>query len=293
MRSKKYLIHYGVPHGKGPTGRGSGRYPFGFRKNKEKDWGTKLKDQNGEKVLKKGSVVKRISTTVKDTTRDDKKYVSINEKDNSKWEKYLGERYSKPAGVPTYIQTYKVKRDLKVMTAEQQGEKYIELLKNNDAFRNTSVNEFGYINYLGGHKIKDNPNNLTNQDQREVISRHIALQSRTGKAFINEVLKENKYGALVDVYGKDMAQDSLIILNARKNLKRSKKDLDLTKTTKDIIKKYHGDDWENEMKRTLSGKDEKEPFPTPKRLAKKAKIALRNKKEARRNQKRYERESNK
>lgn len=28
-----YLSHYGVPHGKGPSGRGSGRYPFGFRKN--------------------------------------------------------------------------------------------------------------------------------------------------------------------------------------------------------------------------------------------------------------------
>lgn len=109
----EYLIHYGVPHGKGPTGRGSGRYPWGFRKSKESltpakkrrikkiyskerriSYDQKLADQekssiaksgikkgkNGDDIISKGTVLGRLSDSNKESL-DRRKYVYVTKTD--------------------------------------------------------------------------------------------------------------------------------------------------------------------------------------------------------------------
>lgn len=69
-------------------------------------WGVRrFQNYDGTPILKKGTIVKRVSTSRDDPTYDNKKYVSINQEDHSKWEAYIGEAYVK-RNIATWTQTY-------------------------------------------------------------------------------------------------------------------------------------------------------------------------------------------
>lgn len=202
-------------------------------------WGVRrFQNYDGTRILKKGTTVKRVSVNKEDRVNDDKKYVSINPKDHKKWEDYMGKgyRYNR---MPTFIQTYDVTKDLKVMTAKQQGKKYIDMLKKDEAFKNLSIDEFGKIKNFGP-RISRNTLLSKTSNNAEIVSRHIAKQTETGKAFIKEVIKE--YDALYDTHGTNLSKNPVIVLNSSKNLKRSG-NVELTPETKAMLKSLYGSRW--------------------------------------------------
>lgn len=63
---------------------------------KGQKWGVRrFQNKDGSPILKKGTVVKRVSLTRDDPTYDNKKYVSINQEDHDKWDDYIGGAYVK------------------------------------------------------------------------------------------------------------------------------------------------------------------------------------------------------
>ena len=61
---------------------------------KDMKWGVrKLDDRNGDLYLRKGTTVKRVATDSQDKVLNNRKYVSINQEDHSKWDDYLGRLY--------------------------------------------------------------------------------------------------------------------------------------------------------------------------------------------------------
>lgn len=211
-------------------------------------WGVRrFQNYDGTRILKKGTTVKRVSVNKEDYVNDDKKYVSINPKDHKKWEEYMGKGYRRYS-MPTYIQTYEVSKDLKIMSAKQQGEKYIDMLKKNDAFKQTSIDEFRRVENFGP-KIRQNTVLSKKSNNAEIISRHIAKQTETGKAFIKEVIKE--YDALYDTHGTNLSKNPVIILNSNKNLKKSG-NVDITPETRKMLKSMYGSNWKIAEERLIS-----------------------------------------
>lgn len=206
---------------------------------KGQKWGVRrFQNYDGTRILKKGTTVKRVSINKEDYVNDNKKYVSINPKDQKKWEDYMGKGYGRH-NMPTYVQTYEVSKDLKIMSAKQQGEKYIDMLKKDDTFNKISIDEFGKVRDFGP-RVKQNTLISKTSNNAEIVSRHIAKQTETGKAFIKEVIKE--YDALYDTHGTNLSKNPIIVLNSSKNLKRSG-NVELTPETKKILKDLYGSKW--------------------------------------------------
>lgn len=200
-------------------------YHYGIKGMK---WGVRrLKKKNGVETIKRGSTVKRVSYTIDDPTYDNKKYVSINPKDHKKWEKYLGE-VNAQRNVATYNQTYIVNKDLKVMNSVKQGELYTKMLLDTK-FKNQAIRDTEYTNKVLDLK-KSN-------DYSENISRNIAAQTKTGKAFVDKVLKSG-YDALVDTHGTNVSKIPVIVLNPDLNLSKTSK-TEYTKATKDLLRTYY------------------------------------------------------
>lgn len=205
--AKDYLIHHGVKGQK-----------WGVRRYQNKD---------GSLILKKGTTVKRVSTSKDDPTHDNKKYVSINQKDHDKWVDYLGNGYLK-FGNTTYEQSYKTTKDIRIMSKIEQGKKYVEMLKDTPFYNQALTDTIESNRKLGLEKSDDPIVNL---------SRNIAMQTETGKRFVDRVLSEN-YDALVDVHGQNLSENPLIILNPDKNLVKNG-DAEYTQPVKDYLKKYY------------------------------------------------------
>lgn len=215
------LYHYGIKGQK-----------WGIRRFQNKDGS--LTDEGAARkrqdlYIKKGTIVKRVSIDRMDRTNDDKKYVSINQDDHSKWEDYLGYGYLN-RGIATYNQTYKTTKDLKVMSSTKQGELYAKMLLDTK-FKNKVLDDIKYANnVLGIEPAKDN-------DYAEIISRNIAAQTETGKTFIKEVLKQN-YDAVVDTHGTNVSKNPVIILNSDSNLAKYTEP-EYTKAVQDYLEKYY------------------------------------------------------
>lgn len=84
-------------------------------------WGVrKLDERNGDLYLRKGTVVKRVSRDNQDRVWNNRKYVSINQEDHTKWDDYLGRLYL-TRGYLTTTHSYKTVKDLKVMSRVRGG----------------------------------------------------------------------------------------------------------------------------------------------------------------------------
>lgn len=193
-------------------------------------WGVrKLENRNGELYLRKGSVVKRVARDTQDRVWNDRKYVSINQEDHSKWDDYLGRLYIS-RGYLTTTHSYKSVKDLKVMDSTKQGELYTKLLMNSD-FKQQSAKDLNtYYKAMPQMKRTSNPS--------EEISRMMSMSSLwTGKAFADEVLKRG-YDAVIDTHGKNTAKTPIIVLNADTNLEKI--DVDYTDTAKRYLQEVYG-----------------------------------------------------
>ena len=187
------------------------------------------KRYDDDTYIKKGSIVKRVSTKRDEPIDSNRKYVSINQKDHQKWETYIGEFYVK-YNIATFTQTYATTKNLKVMSSAKQGEVYAKMLMDSE-FKNQAMKDLEYY-----HKKK--PQVEKTKDNSENISRLISLGTETGKRFVEEALKQN-YGALVDKHGTNVSKKPLIVRDAKSNLKKYAEP-EYTQPVKDYLKKHHG-----------------------------------------------------
>lgn len=196
---------------------------------KGQKWGVRrYQNYDGSLILKKGTTVKRVALSRSDPTYDNKKYVSINQEDHEKWDDYIGNGYIR-SNKATFSIAYKTVKDLKVMSSTQQGELYAKLLLDSK-FKDQAVldNKFA-TDELGLKGTTDNAEN---------ISRNIAMQTKTGKDFVQKVL-EGGFDALVDTHGTNVAENPLIVLNPDANLVRDG-EAEYTQAVQDFFKKYYG-----------------------------------------------------
>lgn len=196
---------------------------------KGQKWGVRrYQNYDGSLILKKGTTVKRIALSRSDPTYDNKKYVSINQEDHEKWDDYIGNGYIR-SNMATFSIAYKTVKDLKVMSSTQQGELYAKLLLDSK-FKDQAVldNKFA-TDKLGLKGTTDNAEN---------ISRNIAMQTKTGKDFVQKVL-EGGFDALVDTHGTNVAENPLIVLKPDANLVRDG-EAEYTQAVQDFFKKYYG-----------------------------------------------------
>ena len=200
-------------------------YHYGVKGMK---WGVRrYENRNGELILPKGTVVKRVSTSKEDPIYDNKKYVSINQKDHSKLEAYLGKAYI-DRNMTTWNQTYKTTKDLRVMSSTQQGKLFVDMMLKDKRFKEQALKDIEYSDRSLHQKSVDDP--------AENISRNLAMQTETGKAFMKKVL-ENNYDAVVDTHGTNLSKDPLIVLNPDINLSRSSEP-EYTEPVKKFLKRY-------------------------------------------------------
>lgn len=205
-------------------------YHYGVKGMK---WGVrKLDERNGDLYLKKGTVVKRVATDYNDTVSDNKKYVSINEKDHEEWEKYLGENYL-DRGVVTTVHSYTTVKDLKVMDSTKQGELFAEMMLNKK-FKNQALKDIESYYKLVPLMEKTN-------DNAEIVSSLISKskQLETGRKFVDEVMSRG-YDAMIDTHGMDISETPLIVLNADTNLKKI--NVEYSKAVKDYCKRRYNID---------------------------------------------------
>lgn len=197
---------------------------------KGQKWGVrKLDKRNGNLYLRKGTVVKRVATDNQDRTHNNRKYVSINQKDHSKWDDYLTRLYLQK-GYVTTLHTYKTVKDIKVMDSKKQGELFTKMLMNTD-FKNQAVKDLDmYYKYMPQMK-------KTNDPSEEISRLMSAFTLETGKKFTDEVLKRG-YDAVVDTHGQNVSKSPVIILNANTNLKKI--GTDYTETAKEYLKEVYG-----------------------------------------------------
>ena len=220
----KELYHHGIKGQK-----------WGVRRYQNKDGSLtpkgkkRYQNEDGDIFLPKGTVVKRVSNNKADVTYDNKKYVSINQDDHSKWETYLGEEYIRLNNT-TWNQTYKTTKDLRVMSSTKQGELFTKLMLEDRRFKKKALKDIAYSDRYLRQKPVD--------DAAENISRNIAAQTDTGKAFVRKVLALN-YNALVDTHGTNVSKDPLIVLNPDTNLTRISEP-EYTRPVKEYLKRMYG-----------------------------------------------------
>ncbi len=195
--SEDYLEHYGI---------------LGMKWGRRKKYGRKP-----DSVIPKGSDIYRVSLSSNDPTYDNKKYVSTNKSDHKKWKKYLGKGYA-ARGRKTYDVQYKTTKPIKVMSSKQSGKHFEKMLLDKNFHKQALPDTINSLTKL-------NAPSKAYDDSAEQISYNMALQTKTGKAFIKSVQKLG-YDAIADTHGRNTSKDPLIILDPDKNLRKVKvKDL--------------------------------------------------------------------
>lgn len=162
-------------------------------------------------TLKKGTKLYRVSTSTKDPTEDNKKYVSLSKEERAKWEKALGNAYLR-RGRLTYNVSYKTIKDIRVASATTQGKVFTDMLMDKK-FSERSKEDTAFSSQI--------LSSLETSDPAENASRNVMGRTETGKKFTQKLL-DLGYDAMADVHGYNIADAPIIILNADKNLKRRK-----------------------------------------------------------------------
>lgn len=200
---------------------------------KGQKWGVRrFQNYDGTPILKKGTIVKRVSNHRDDSVSyGNRKYVSVNEDDHRKWDKYLGEEYIR-LNVASFTQTYKTTKDIKVMNITKQGELYSKMLLDSEFAKQATKD----TDYADAFLFRD-PTSHKSNDRAENISRNVAAQTETGKKFIQEVLKQ-KYDAIIDTHGTNVSENPVVILNPDSNLERAAEPV-YTQAVQDFLKRYN------------------------------------------------------
>ena len=188
-----YLAHYGV---------------------KGMKWGVRKSDyKTSGGVMRKGSAVSRTVLSPEDPNYGNRKYVSTNEEDHKAWEDYLGNAYLS-RGQGTYNLMYRTTRDIKIASNAEAGKIFAEkFLKNpNVSKQSVSDTKAAYEALMR----KQMPKNISPEEQ---ASFNIAMQTKTGKAFVDSLLKSG-YGGVADTHGQNTSSDPVIIFEPEKNLKK-------------------------------------------------------------------------
>ena len=178
-------------------------------------WGVRKKHygRRPDDIIPKGSNIYRVSLSPEDPTYDNKKYVSTNKSDHKKWKKYMGRGYA-ARGRKTYDIQYTTTKPIKVMSSKQSGEHFGKMLvdkKFADQALIDTMNAFTKLN--ASSKDYDDP--------AQQISYNIALQTKTGKEFVNSI-RDLGYEAIADTHGRNTSKDPLIILDPDKTLYKTK-----------------------------------------------------------------------
>lgn len=184
------------------------------------------RDANGDYILNKDSKVKRVALQKEDPIFDNKKYVSLTDSDHNKWDDRLGNAYLN-RGQATYSITYKTNKDIKIASSTKQGKIYLDMLMKDKNFAKQAAEDIKVVNRK--FNVKKSKSNSEN------ISRNIALQTETGKKFVNKLMSMG-YEGLVDTHGKNVADIPIILLNPDKNL--TKESTELTNAVRNYYRQY-------------------------------------------------------
>lgn len=169
------------------------------------------KDENGDFTIPKGSNIYRLSNSREDKTYDNKKYVSLNTEDHRKWQKYLGDTYNK-RGQQAYNVIYESVNDLKIANYEKVGQIWLEKKLKDPEYGKRSVDDTIFSAKSLGQKVS--------KDANEMLSLNFAMQTKTGKEFIEDLMNRG-YQGVEDKHGQNVSKDPVIIFDPDKNLKRS------------------------------------------------------------------------
>lgn len=192
-RTSDTLVHYGVKGMK-----------WGIRKSD--------KDSKGDYTIRKKSKLGRVALSPEDRTFDRKKYFSTNEKDQEKWEEYLGGAYAS-RGRPTFNIGYETVEDIKVLSSTHAGELFVEMQKDSPLYKKLVVsNTKQAYKFLGQKNKKDSPS--------KQLAVNLAAQTQAGHEFVNRILKEG-YSAIEDEHGRNVSDDSLIIFDPDTKLRKT------------------------------------------------------------------------
>lgn len=195
-----YLMHYGR------KGMKWGEHIFSKDVDK---WGTRHNYKYGG-TIKKGQQMRRVVADVNDPIYDNKRYVSTNKKDNAKWEKYLGESYRK-YDMPTFTQYWGATNNIKVMGERKSRKTLNKMLRSDPNFKEQFKKDVEYSTKMLGVK--------PSRKKTENISRNIAMQTTTGRDFLNRV-REKGYGAIYDKHGSNNSKSPVIILDPNTRMER-------------------------------------------------------------------------
>ncbi len=166
-------------------------------------WGT----QN--RVLKKGQKIYRLANNPFDTTYDNKKYVSLTKSDHEKWQKLLGDAYS-DAGQTTYNMEYELTKDTNIANYAEVGKIVMERLKKNDKnFAKMLMTDTEYASKAL---------NYESDDENDMFGLNFAMQTKTGKAIVDELLKRG-FGGVQDRHGTNTAENPVIIFDPDKKMR--------------------------------------------------------------------------
>ena len=170
--------------------------------------GAATKAYNG--TLKRGTKIYRITNNKNDTTYDNKKYVSLSKEDHKKWQNYIGDAYKRGGG-EAYNVEYKTTKELKIADYQEVGKIFMEKMQDNMA-KTKMINDTKYA---------ANQFNYTSDDAYDMLSLNFAMQTETGKMFVQELMKKGYHG-VQDRHGQNTSENPVIIFDPDKNLKRTK-----------------------------------------------------------------------
>lgn len=166
-------------------------------------------------TLKKGSVLYRVGAVEGDPTALNRKYFSTNAADHERWKNALNVQNLVVGGGTSDLR-YVTTKDIKIASNTQVGKEFMDMLVSiDDEAYKVSIKD---IELAMSHY----PPKVTRSASREeqygnIATALIASQTKTGKDFVNRMLK-SEYGGVGDINGTDVSEDPIIIFEPDKKM---------------------------------------------------------------------------